>query len=84
MSKVSKEQIENGQVLDPQILEPTETELKLKAEEVQYVCPLTVNYIELEKLLNGKTIAEYVGKNLPENEVKRIEEDFKIYQSIKK
>ena len=57
---------------------------KAVVEEVEYICPLTVNYKELETLLNGKTISDYIGKNLPENEVKRIEEDFKIYQSIKK
>ena len=55
-----------------------------KSKKTEYVCPLTITYVELEKLLNGKTIVEYIGKNLPENEVKRIEEDFKIYQSIKK
>jgi len=81
MSKVTKEQIENEQVLEPQILE---AELKVEEVEDGYICPLTVNYKELETLLNGKTIAEYIGKNLPENEVKRIEADFKIYQSIKK
>lgn len=55
-----------------------------EAKSTKYVCPLTISYAELEKLLNGKSIAEYIGKNLPENEVKRITEDFKIYQSIKK
>lgn len=57
---------------------------KVESKKVEYVCPLTISYAELKTLLNGKTIAEYIGKNLPENEVKRIEEDFKIYQSIKK
>lgn len=57
---------------------------KVESKKAEYVCPLTISYAELEKLLNGKTISEYIGKNLPENEVKRIDEDFKIYQSIKK
>ena len=55
-----------------------------KSKKSDYVCPLTITYVELEKLLNGKSIAEYVGKNLPKEEIERIEEDFKIYQSIKK
>lgn len=70
---VTAEQISNEQVLEAQV-----------AEENGYVCPLTINYVELEKLLDGKTIKEYVGDNLPKEEVKRIETDFAIYKSNKK
>lgn len=55
------------------------------AKEVkEYVCPLTVNYVELEALIGDKTIAEYVGDNLPKEEVERIEIDFAIYKQNKK
>lgn len=55
------------------------------AKEVkEYVCPLTVNYVELEALLEGKTIAEYIGDKLPAEEVERIAVDFNIYKQNKK
>ena len=52
------------------------SEVKSKKE---YVCPLSVNYKELEILLNSKSITDYVGNKLPEDEVKRIEADYKLY-----
>ena len=70
---VTAEQISNEQILEAQV-----------AEENGYVCPLTINYVELEKLLDGKTLKEYVGDNLPKEEVERIETDFAIYKSNKK
>lgn len=53
-------------------------------ETKEYVCPLTVNYIELEALIGNKTIAEYIGDKLPAEEVERIEIDFAIYKQNKK
>ena len=70
---VTAEQISNEQILEAQVV-----------EENGYVCPLTINYVELEKLLDGKTLKEYVGDNLPKEEVERIETDFAIYKSNKK
>lgn len=51
-----------------------------------YVCPLSINYAELEAILSplGESVTEYVGDRLPEEEVKRIEKDFKIYLTNKK
>lgn len=55
------------------------------AKEVkEYVCPLTVNYVELEALLEGKTIAEYIGDRMEKEEVERISIDFNIYKQNKK
>lgn len=50
-----------------------------------YVCPLSVNYAELEAILSplGESVTDYVGDRLPEDEVKRIEKDFKIYLTTK-
>ena len=80
MASVTKQQIKDTQVLEPQVLEPQVLEPQvLEPVTDGYVCPLTVNYVELEALLAGKSIADYIGKNLPENEVKRIENDYKIY-----
>ena len=70
---VTAEQISNEHILEAQV-----------TEENGYVCPLTINYVELEKLLDGKTLKEYVGDNLPKEEVERIETDFAIYKSNKK
>jgi hypothetical protein len=57
---------------------------KSKVEEAEYVCPLTVNYKELEEALKGKSITDYVGDKLPKEQVEAIEADFKIYQSKNK
>lgn len=50
-----------------------------KKQSEGYVCPLTVNYAELTELLNGSSIEDYIGDNLPEEEVKRIKIDYEIY-----
>lgn len=49
------------------------------SKKEEYVCPLTVNYKELEALLNGKDLKSYVGDKLPKEEIERIETDYKIY-----
>ena len=57
---------------------------KEKEVVTDYVCPLTVNYKELEEVLNGQDLAEYIGDNLPKEEVERIVIDFNIYKQNKK
>lgn len=54
-----------------------------KQNSKEYICPLKVNYKELETILAGKKLAEYVGDKLPKDEVKRIERDFEIYLTNK-
>jgi len=49
------------------------------AELSDWVSPLDVNYKELESILDGKKLSDYVGDRLPEEEVKRIETDYKLY-----
>lgn len=54
-------------------------------KEIDYICPLSINYEELEKILSplGENLTDYVGDRLPEEEVKRIEIDFNIYLTNK-
>lgn len=58
-----------------------------KSKEVKgYVCPLDVTYDKLETILEltGGALTDYVGSRLPQEEVQRIEKDFKIYLTNKK
>ena len=58
----------------------------VSATEVKgYICPLTINYEELEAILapTGGILTDYVGDKLPIDEVQRIERDFGIYLTLK-
>ena len=71
----------------PETGTPEETAANLSAsagviEEAKlsdWVSPYDVNYKELETILDGEELSDYVGSRLPEEEVKRIETDYKLY-----
>lgn len=77
-------------VNDAEVVQADETQAdETQADETvvdDYVCPLSVNYAELEAILSplGESVTDYVGDRLPEEEVKRIETDFEIYLTNKK
>lgn len=48
-------------------------------EDPDWISPYSVNYAELTELLGDKELSDYVGDRLPEDEVKRIETDYKLY-----
>lgn len=50
-----------------------------KSKKEDWISPYDVNYKELEVVLDGKELSDYVGDRLPEEEVKRIETDYKLY-----
>ena len=50
-----------------------------EAKLSDWVSPYDVNYKELETILDGEELSDYVGSRLPEEEVKRIETDYKLY-----
>ena len=58
---------------------------KKSKQETPYICPLSVNYDELEAILAplGESLRDYVGNRLPKEEVERIENDFEIYLTNK-
>lgn len=58
---------------------------KKSKQETTYICPLSVNYDELEAILAplGESLTDYVGNRLPKEEVERIENDFEIYLTNK-
>lgn len=73
--EVTKEQIESSKKLEKKVVEskPEVTEKK------EWISPLEVSYKQLEELLGENSLEDYVGDNLPEEEVKRIKTDFEIY-----
>lgn len=74
-----------GKIVDPtkdQTTKVAEAILEGEAEEAEladWVSPYDVNYKELEAILDGEKLSDYVGDRLPEEEVKRIETDYKLY-----
>lgn len=50
-----------------------------EAEEADWISPYAVNYKELEEILAGEELSDYVGDRLPEEEVKRINTDYQLY-----
>ncbi|MDI3348966.1 hypothetical protein PIGBHMHK_00684 [Mycoplasmopsis arginini] len=51
----------------------------VRSKKEEWISPLDVNYKELETILNGEELSDYIGDRLPEEEVKRIETDYKLY-----
>jgi len=51
----------------------------VRSKKEEWISPLGVNYKELETILNGEELSDYIGDRLPEEEVKRIETDYKLY-----
>jgi len=51
----------------------------VRSKKEEWIYPLDVNYKELETILNGEELSDYIGDRLPEEEVKRIETDYKLY-----
>jgi len=81
---MSKEKFKQEEVLVSQeLLLNNEDEKSFQLKDGDYTCPLSVNYEELESILSGKDLTEYVGDNLPKEEVERIEKDYKIYLTNK-
>lgn len=81
---MSKEKFKQEEVQENQDLSLSNEEAKsFKLKEGDYICPLSVNYEELESILSGKNLTEYIGNNLPKEEVERIEKDYKIYLTSK-
>lgn len=79
MSKKNSNEIEVVESTD-QLVDQLETVDTIEVVESDgWVSPLDVNYKELETILDGKELAEYVGNKLPDDEVKRIETDYKLY-----
>ena len=60
-------------------VQDTSTEEVEEAELSDWVSPYSVNYKELESILDGEELSDYVGDRLPEEEVKLIEKDYKLY-----
>lgn len=54
-------------------------EMQKTPEVEKWVSPYDVNYKELEVILDGKELSDYVGDRLTEEEVKTIETDYKLY-----
>lgn len=51
----------------------------VRSKKEEWISPYDVNYKELETILNGEELSDYIGDRLPEEEVKRIETDYKLY-----
>lgn len=49
------------------------------AEVSDWISPYDVNYKELKEILDGEELSDYIGDRLPEEEVKLIEKDYKLY-----
>lgn len=69
---------EGAEVKKDQENAPSHTQTEY-AELSDWVSPNDVNYKELEEILDGEELSDYVGDRLPEEEVKRIETDYKLY-----
>lgn len=81
---MSKEKFKQEEVLvNQELLLNNEDEKSFQLKYEDYICPLSVNYEELESILSGKDLTEYVGNNLSKEEVERIEQDYKIYLTNK-
>lgn len=50
-----------------------------EAELSDWISPYDINYKELESILDGEELSDYIGDRLPEEEVKLIEKDYKLY-----
>ena len=50
-----------------------------EAELSDWISPYDINYKELETILDGEELSDYIGDRLPEEEVKLIEKDYKLY-----
>lgn len=58
----------------------TDTEYQTEyAELSDWISPYDVNYKELKDILDGEELSDYIGDRLPEEEVKLIEKDYKLY-----
>lgn len=67
MSKVNSKKDHSGDLID-------------SLEELGgYICPLSINYHELKAIIGNLSIEDYIGENLPKDEVKRIKNDYEIY-----
>jgi non-homologous end joining protein Ku len=81
---MSKEKFKQEEVLTNQELLLNDEDTKsFELKDGDYICPLSVNYEELESILSGKDLNKYIGDNLPKEEIERIEKDYKIYLTNK-